>query len=81
MPDLHGKTITQASKALADRGLCASRTWTFTAEAVPGSATVVAQDPGPGARVDRGTPVALTLRGRAGGREGEMDTAALCLAP
>ena len=79
VPDLHGKTFFQATKALADRGLCAPRTWTLTADAVPGSATVVAQDPGPGARVDRGTHVALTLRGRASGLgEGEIDTWAVC---
>jgi beta-lactam-binding protein with PASTA domain len=61
--DLHGKTRGQSTKALADRGLCTPSK--FTTIGVPSSGnvpTVVAQDPGPGARVDRGTHVTLTLQ-------------------
>jgi PASTA domain len=63
VPDLHGKTFGQSTKALADRGLCTPSKFT-TYGSTPNHPTVVAQDPGPGARVDRGTHVTLTLQGR-----------------
>ena len=62
VPDLHGKNFGQSTKALADRGLCTPSKVAITGDSSSANdATVVAQDPGPGARVDRGTHVTLTL--------------------
>jgi beta-lactam-binding protein with PASTA domain len=80
VPDLHGKTFGQSTKALADRGLCTPSKVTITGDSSSGNApTVVAQDLGPGARVDRGTHVTLTLiwsRERAS--ESAVDPLGLC---
>jgi hypothetical protein len=80
VPELHGKTWVQSTKALADRGLCTPSKFTVTGDAISGNAlTVVAQDPGPGARVDRGTHVTLTLHSRANGvPESAPDPLGIC---
>ena len=63
VPDLNGKNFGQSTKALADRGLCTLSKFTVTGDPSSGDVpTVLAQDPGPGARVDRGTHVTLTLQ-------------------
>ena len=77
VPDLHGKTLGQSTKALADRGLCTPSKFT-TYGSSPNVPTVVAQDPGPGARVDRGTHVALTLQGQVGGGNYAGDPLGFC---
>jgi beta-lactam-binding protein with PASTA domain len=77
VPDLHGKTFSQATKALAGRGLCTPSKFT-TYGSSPNVPTVVAQDPGPGARVDRGKHVALTLQGQVSGGDYAGDPLGLC---
>jgi len=80
VPDLHGKTFGESTKALADRGLCTPSKFTTTGDPSTGDVpTVVAQDPGPGARVDRGTHVNLTLHFLASGlSEPLSDPLGLC---
>ena len=56
------RTSGQSPKALADRGLCTPSKVAITGDSSSANEpTVVAQDPGPGARVDRGTHLTLTL--------------------
>jgi PASTA domain len=77
VPDLHGKTFGQSTKALADRGLCTPSRFKTTGDS-PNVPTVVAQDPGPGARVDRGTRVTLTLQGLVTARSDPFDPLGFC---
>ena len=68
VPELRGKTITQASKLLADRDLCAPDQVTIHADQSSGRLpTVVDQAPPPGTRVDRGTYITFSARARAAG--------------
>ena len=80
VPDLHGKTWGQSTKALADHGLCTPSKVTILGDLSSGNApTVVAQAPGPGARVDRGTHVTLTLQwSRERASESAVDPLGLC---
>ena len=78
VPDLQGKNFGQSTKALAHRGLCTPSKVTITGDLSSGNEpTVVAQDPGPGARVDRGTHVTLTLH-FASGVSDPVDPSGIC---
>jgi hypothetical protein len=75
VPDLQGKTILQAFRLLAGHHLCPPQEMpiqpfspAIQAGPSPGRLPIVIdQDPRPGARVDRGTYVAVSLRARASG--------------
>ena len=79
VPDLHDKTFSQSTKALADNGLCTASKFTVTGNLNSGNVpTVAAQDPGPGARVDQGTHVTITLQFRPRPSESPVDPLGLC---
>ena len=80
VPDLQGQNFGQSTKALGKRGLCApSKVVIYGDSSGANEATVVAQDPGPGARVDRGTHVTLTLHwSRERGSSDRVDPSGVC---
>ena len=80
VPDLHGKNFGQSNQGARGSWPCTPSKVAITGDSSSANEpTVVAQDPGPGARVDRGIHLTLTLHwSRERGLSDPVDPLGVC---